>query len=205
MRVDGFWRIWVGASLAWAALVLALAFLVLERPSAARVAAEVGAACGLGLPVPPDLAEGVRGIPALAAQLAAPGSDATAVAGRTALQAVRATVEAVAARAGKAAQYNVYLARDAGNTRHIVVVPVDATEAQVFAHMEHDRRAADTWERFGRRCDARLRAQARDALYPALRNQWAGRVLAVLLSLPLLALLPGFAFGWARPRGSTRG
>lgn len=196
MRLGGWWRLWIGLSALWVALAVSVAFFVVERPTPEAVAKSVGLWCDLDMPVPPELAGQVLEVPAQLARLADLDGDANAAARKPIVQAVRLTVEALAAHAGKAASYDVNLVRDPEGKRQIVLMPADSTEAQVIEQVNKDKYALNSWSKFQGYCVEQLQAQSENELYPRKLKEWALGTLAGVLSFPLISLLLGVFIGW---------
>lgn len=198
MRLGGWWRLWIGLSVLWAAGVLAFAFFVVERPTPASVAKSVGDSCLLDLPVPPELAGRVLDVPAQLAKASALDGDANDAERKPISQAAKATVEALVAHAGKTGEYKVNMLRDPQGQRHIVVWPAHFTDAQIYEKVdrEKDSYLMNRWNEFQGYCLAQLKSQQRNEVFPAERSEWVRGTAVGTLSLPLASLLLGAFIGW---------
>lgn len=196
MRIGGWWRLWIGLSALWVVLAIGVAFFIVERPTPASVAKGVGLWCDLDMPVPPELAGRVLDVPAQLARLDSLEGDSNAAARKPIVEAVKSTVEALAAHAGKADDYDVNLVQDPDGKKRIVLAPARFTEVQIFEQANKDKYALNSWNQFQGYCVEQLQAQARNALYPRELREWALSTLAGVLSFPLLSLLLGAFVGW---------
>lgn len=196
MRLGGWWRLWIGLSTFWVAIVISVAFFAVERPTPASVERSVGRWCDLDMPVPPKLAGRVLQVPEQLTKLNGLEGDANAAARKPLIQAVKSTLKALTAHAGKVTDYDVNLVQDLQGKKHIVLTPAHFTEAQVFEQAEWDKYALNSWSKFQGYCVDQLLAQSRDEQYPRKLKEWTLGALTGALSFPLASLLMGAFIGW---------
>lgn len=196
MQLGGWWRLWIGLSAIWAVIALAVAFGIAGRPTPEKVAQDVGSACDLDTPVPVELASRTLALPGQLAQINALDGDANDAVRKPIVKAAISTVEELEARAGRSGTYEINIARDPEGERHILVLPADFKPWQVYAQVDKDKYATNSWAKFGSYCTEQLQAQAKNALYPIRLKEWVLSTLAGLLSFPLLSLLLGAFTGW---------
>lgn len=212
MQLGGWWRLWIGLSGLWVAAALGVAFFKMERPSPSTIAKEVGDWCGLDMPVPPHLAKRVLKVPSQLATLSSLDGNANSAARRPVELAVRSTVGAVVAHAGKADTHRVTLVRDPEGKKHIAVSPAHFTDQQVFEQVDNDRHSRNSWSKYQDYCIGLLQSQGRNELYPRKSKEWVSSVASGTLSFPIVTLLLGAFIGWvwrgfhaAKDQGSNDG
>lgn len=186
----------MGLSGLWIAAAVAVAFLIAERPTASNVADRVGRSCDFDMPVPSELAGRVLEVPTQLAKINSLGGDANASARKPFVEAAKGTVEALATRDGKAADYDMNVLGNATGETRIILAPAHFTEAQVLEQAEKEKYASNSWNKFAGYCIEQLGAQARDEIYPRKLKEWAIGTLAGLLSFPLISLVLGTFIGW---------